>query len=150
MRWTLHRPSGRLTGKILEDRGNEFPRLNGRHGGLAYRYLYTSYWGDDVVSGPAMKHDLQRETTEVHDYGQGRKTSEPVFVRKPGATAEDEGWILSYVYDQKRNLSDVVIIDAQNFAGEPVAMIRLRSRTIGLPRWLGTGQDYRHRLISSA
>ena len=52
-------------------------------------------------------------------------TSEPVFVRKPGATAEDEGWILSYVYDPKRDLSDVVVLDAQAFAAEPIATIRL-------------------------
>ena len=74
------------------------------------------------------KHDVQRATTEVHDYGPGRMTSEPVFVRKQGATAEDEGWIMSYVFDPKRNLSDVVILDAQDFAGEPIATIRLPVR----------------------
>ena len=67
-----------------------------------------------------MKHDMQRQTTEVHDYGRGRKTSEPVFVRKPGAASEDDGWTLSYVYDPERDLSDVVILDAKDFAGEPV------------------------------
>ena len=75
-----------------------------------------------------MKHDLLRGTTEVHDYGSGRMTSEPVFVRKPGAAAEDEGWILSYVYDPKRDLSDVVILEAQDFGGEPLATIRLPVR----------------------
>jgi carotenoid cleavage dioxygenase len=75
-----------------------------------------------------MKHDLQRETTEVHDYGPGRMTSEPVIVRKPGTSAEDEGWIMSYVYDPERDLSDVVILDAQDFAGEPIATIRLPVR----------------------
>ena len=124
---SIARP-GRLTETVLDDRGNEFPRINGRHGGQAYRYLYTAHWGDDVAFGPAMKHDVQRGTTEVHDYGPGRMTSEPVFVRKPGAAAEDEGWIMSYVYDPKRNLSDVVILDAQDFAGEPVATIRLPVR----------------------
>ena len=104
------------------------PAINGRHGGQAYRYIYTAHWGDDVAFGPAMKHDVQRQTTEVHDYGPGRKTSEPVFVRKPGAAAEDEGWIMSYVYDPKRNLSDVVILDAQDFAGDPIATIRLPVR----------------------
>ena len=128
VRWTLHRPSGRLTETVLDDRGNEFPRINGRHGGQAYRYIYTAHWGDDVAFGPAMKHDLQRGTTEVHDYGPGRMTSEPVFVRKPGAAAEDEGWIMSYVYDPERDLSDVVILDAQDFAGEPIATIRLPVR----------------------
>ena len=53
---------------MLDDRGNEFPRINGRHGGQAYRYIYTAHWGDDVAFGPAMKHDVQRATTEVHDY----------------------------------------------------------------------------------
>ena len=41
---------------------------------------------------------------------------------------EDEGWILSYVYDPKRDLSDVVILDAQDFTGEPIATIRLPVR----------------------
>ena len=128
VRWTLHRPSGRLTETVIDDRGNEFPRINGRRSGQAYRYIYTAYWDDAVVFGPAMKHDLERGTTEVHDYGPGRMTAEPVFVRKPGAVAEDEGWILSYVYDPKRDLSDVVILDAQDFAGEPIATIRLPVR----------------------
>jgi len=39
----------------------------------------------------------------THDYGRGRMTAEPVFVRKAGATAEDEGWIMSYVYDPERD-----------------------------------------------
>lgn len=55
-------------------------------------------------------------------------TLEPIFVRKPEALAEDEGWIMSYVYDAARNLSDVVILDAQDFTGEPVATIRLPVR----------------------
>lgn len=46
-----------------------------------------------MTFGPAMKHDMHRQTTQVHDYGRGRMTSEPVFVRKPGATVEDEGGI---------------------------------------------------------
>jgi carotenoid cleavage dioxygenase len=128
VRWTLHRPSGRVTETVIDDRGNEFARINGRFAGQAYRYAYTAYWSDDVVFGPAMKHDLERGTTEVHDYGAGRMTAEPVFVRKPGATAEDEGWIMSYVYDPKRDLSDVVILDAQDFTSEPIATIHLPVR----------------------
>lgn len=128
VRWSLHRPSGRLDESVIDDRGNEFARINGRFGGRDYRYAYTAHWGVDVAFGPAMKHDLKWGTTEVHDYGRGRMTSEPVFVRKPGASAEDEGWILSYVYDRDRDLSDVVILDAQDFAGEPVATIRLPVR----------------------
>ncbi len=31
----------------------------------------AAHWGPEVVFGPAMKHDVQREATEVHDYGHG-------------------------------------------------------------------------------
>ena len=36
--------------------------------------------------------------------------------------------MLSHVYDPKRDLSDVVILEAQVFAGEPIATIRLPVR----------------------
>ena len=128
VRWTLNRRNGRLTETVLDDRGNEFPRINGRHGGQPYRYLYMSYWGDRVAFGPSLKYDLKTGKTDIHDYGRGRMGVEPVFVRKPGAAAEDEGWILSYVYDSDRHQSDVVILDAQDFTGNAIATIRLPVR----------------------
>ncbi|MEJ5142071.1 carotenoid oxygenase family protein [Gluconobacter albidus] len=128
VRWTLDRRSGQLSETLLDDHGTEFPRINDRFGGQSYRFGYTAHWGGDVRFGPAMKHDMLRGTTEIHHYGPDRMTLEPIFVRKPDALAEDEGWIMSYVYDAARNLSDVVILDAQDFAGEPVATIHLPVR----------------------
>ena len=127
-RWTLDRSNGRLSEAILEDRGCEFPRINGAFGGRPYRYGYTAHYGQDVSFGPAMKHDLVQQTTETHDYGVGRVTLEPVFVPRPDARGEDDGWIMSYVYDSVRNLSDVVILDARDFGGDPVATIKLPVR----------------------
>jgi carotenoid cleavage dioxygenase len=81
-----------------------------------------------VEHGPAIRHDLAAGTSEVHDYGAGRVTLEPLFVpRSPGA-AEDDGWVMSYVYDATTDRSDVVILDAQDFGGEPVATIHLPVR----------------------
>jgi carotenoid cleavage dioxygenase-like enzyme len=128
VRWTLNRSTGQLSETAIDDHGTEFPRVNGRFGGQAYRYAYTAHWGEDICTGPAMKHDMVRGTTEVHDFGADRSSLEPVFVRRHGAIAEDDGWIMSYVYDGNRNLSDVVILDAQDFGGDPVATIRLPVR----------------------
>lgn len=128
VRWILDRKSGRLSETVVDDRGVEFPRINGRFGGQAYRYAYSAYLGEGVTFGPAMKHDLVRGVTEVNDFGGGRATMEPVFVRKPDAVAEDDGWILSYVYDAERGLTDVVILDAQAFTDAPLAVIRLPVR----------------------
>jgi carotenoid cleavage dioxygenase-like enzyme len=78
--------------------------------------------------GPAFKHDVTTGRTEIHDYGPGRATQEPVFVAREGAKAEDDGWILSYVHDAGRDAADVVILDAQGFSDDPVATIRLPVR----------------------
>ena len=39
-----------------------------------------------------LKHGLQRPTTEVHDYGPGRMTSEPVLIRKSEANTGPFGF----------------------------------------------------------
>jgi 8'-apo-carotenoid 13,14-cleaving dioxygenase len=128
VRWTLNRATGRLTETVLDDHGCDFPRMNDALSGRAYRYAYTAHWGDKLRLGPSFKHDVQRGVTETHDYGPGCMTSEPVFVAKPDAKAEDEGWVISSVYDSERDLSDIVILDAQDFTGDPVATIRLPTR----------------------
>ena len=65
--------------------------------------------------------DLVAGTTTEHDYGDGRITLEPVFVPREGATAEDDGWVMSYVYDANTNRSDVVILDSTD---EPWPTVR--------------------------
>ena len=44
------------------------------------------------------------------------------------AKAEDDGYLISYVYDQDRDASDVVILNAQAFDDKPLATIRLPVR----------------------
>ena len=52
-----------------------------------------------------------------------------MFVPSPSTAADDtDGWYLAYVYDPDRDSSDVVIIDAADFSGDPVARIRLPRR----------------------
>jgi carotenoid cleavage dioxygenase-like enzyme len=50
-----------------------------------------------------------------------------VFVPASAAAAEDDGYVLTYVYDAGRDGSDLVILDASDFTASPVA-------TIGLPQ----------------
>ena len=84
-RWTLDRSSGRLVEAILDERGPEFPRINGTFAGRPYRYGYTAHASAAHHTGPAVKHDLERRSSEVHVYGPGRVTLEPVFVPRQGA-----------------------------------------------------------------
>jgi carotenoid cleavage dioxygenase-like enzyme len=61
----------------------------------------------------------------LHDYGEGRFTSEANFVPREGATDEDDGYLVSIVYNHARNKSEVVIVDAKNMT-EEVAVIPLK------------------------
>jgi len=45
-----------------------------------------------------------------------------------GPGDESSGWYLSYVYDPVREGSDLVILDASDFGGAPVATISLPQR----------------------
>jgi carotenoid cleavage dioxygenase len=129
MRWTLDRTRGRLTERLLDDHGGEFPRIDDRRGGQDYRYGYTAHWwGDKVSSGPLYKHDVHTGRTEVHDFGPSYASMEPVFVPRRGGHAEDDGYVLAYGYDAERNTSDVVILSAQDFAGPPLAVVDLPVR----------------------
>ena len=53
---------------------------------------------------------------------------EGVFVPRSADAAEDDGWVLSIVYDAGSDSSDLVVLDAQDFSGEPVASVRLPQR----------------------
>ncbi|MHB8293593.1 MAG: carotenoid oxygenase family protein [Acidimicrobiales bacterium] len=127
-RWILDPAAGTVAEARLDDRGQEFPRHDERRLGRPYRFGYATTVDEGIEDGPTLKHDLVKGSTEVHHYGPGRSSLEPVFVpRDPGA-AEDDGWVLSYVYDAGTDRSDVVILSAQDFTGEPVATIHLPRR----------------------
>ncbi len=134
-RWTLDLASGAVKTETLDDRPQEFPRIDERLTGRRHRYGYAAGLVDGISSGPALKHDLATGSSSVHDYGPGRMTLEPLFVPRSAddvassdPTAEDDGWVMSYVYDAATDRSDVVILDAQDFTGDPVATVHLPGR----------------------
>jgi carotenoid cleavage dioxygenase-like enzyme len=95
VRWRIDPMVERLGETVLEECPCEFPRFNNAVAGRAYRYGYSVAMRAPLQYGPAFKHDVTTGRTEIHDYGPGRATQEPVFVAREGAGAEDDGWILS-------------------------------------------------------
>jgi carotenoid cleavage dioxygenase len=127
-RWTIDPSTGNAAQETLDDRPQEFPRLNEAFQGRAHRFGYGVQTGAALAPSVALKHDVVAGTTEVHDFGPGRSSLEPVFVPREGATAEDDGWILAYVHDAATDRSDVVVLAADDFTGEPVATVHLPAR----------------------
>jgi len=127
-RWTIDPTATKVQETCLDDYPQEFPRLDERRAGKSYRYGYSAAVGQGLVTGAIRKHDLAEGRVSVQDQGAHRHFFEPVFVPRHAAAEEDDGWIMAYVYDEKKDSSDVVILNAQDFEGEPVATIALPRR----------------------
>ena len=119
--WTVDLKSGRVSERQLDDRSVEFPRIDDRLTGLPARYAVS------VGDNGWVRHDLGDGSAVAHDLGEGGP-GEAVFVPAAGSADETHGYYLGYVYDPARNGSDLVILDASDFAGAPVARIQLPTR----------------------
>ncbi len=53
---------------------------------------------------------------------------EAVFVPAEPDADEDDGWVLSLVYDADRDASDLLVLNAADFTGEPQAVVHLPKR----------------------
>lgn len=130
-RWTINLVAGKVIEERIDDRPQEFPRVDDRVVGRRHRYGYGSHFGiddDGIHFGGLLKHDLQAGTTEARTFGPGTHAGEGVFVAATDDSGEDEGWVLSVVYDDARDASDLVILDATDFTGSPVATVHLPQR----------------------
>jgi carotenoid cleavage dioxygenase len=123
--WTLHLDSATVTERQLDDRAVEFPRIDDRLAGLPARYAVS------VGDAALVRYDLNNGDAVEHRFA-GPGTGGPgeaLFVPSPdGEADESNGWYVAYVYDSARDGSDLVILDAADFVGKPVARIELPRR----------------------
>jgi carotenoid cleavage dioxygenase-like enzyme len=124
-RWSINLDAGVVEESQLDDRGVEFPRIDDRLVGTSARYSVA------VGSGALIRYDMRTDTAVEHRFGaEGRPGApgEAVFAPAVGQPDEVAGWYLTYVYNPVTDSSDLVVIDASDFEGEPVARIRMPRR----------------------
>lgn len=81
----------------------------------------------DAATG-VVKYDLSNGSSSLHDFGPGVSTSEPVFAPAGDDSGEDEGWVMSYLYDRANRSSSFAVLDATDMATDPVAVVPLPQR----------------------
>ena len=59
-----------------------------------------------------VKYDNETSTSDKYSFGDGRWGSEAPFAPRPGADAEDDGYLISFVYDSNQERSEAVVLDA--------------------------------------
>jgi carotenoid cleavage oxygenase len=129
-RWTIDLSAGKVREERIDDRGQEFPRVNETLLGSRHRYGYTVQTNtQDAFDGTTyLKHDFASGASQEHEFGAGRVPAEFVFVPSESATSEDDGWLMGYVYNAATDRSDLEILDAHDFTAPAVATIHLPAR----------------------
>ena len=126
-RWQIDLTTGTVAETQLDDRPIEFGRVADARVATDYRYGYAVATGD-VADSAVVKYDMRSGSSVAHDFGRGRRPGEFVFAPRDGATAEDDGYLLGYVYDQAADSSDFIILDAADIGAEPLAVVGLPQR----------------------
>ena len=133
VRWTfdLAGDSNAIKRTPLDDMAGEFPRIDDRRAGLAYRHgWFAATASPRPVGGfDAIAHvDLATGKRTLCQFAPGDSPGEPVFVPRSPDAAEGDGWLVALVYRGEEDRSDFVVIDAQDVAAGPIAMARLNRR----------------------
>jgi carotenoid cleavage dioxygenase len=131
-RWTVDPAAGTVVQQQLCDVPEEFPRIDDRYRTVRHRYGFATAM-DCGRHGPfagaaLLRHDLETGRTDAHEFGPGRVAGEAVFVPRRDDAPEGDGWLLSLVYDEAVDRSELVVLDTDDFDGDPVATVRLPVR----------------------
>jgi all-trans-8'-apo-beta-carotenal 15,15'-oxygenase len=122
------------TGKVESESraagtANEFPRIHPGRVGVRHRYVY-------LASNPADRNEgLQQRLTRVdmesgaavsHDFGPDGYPGEPMFIPANGDGDEDDGTVVTVVFDSADRCSDIVGLDARDLSARPLFVARLK------------------------
>jgi carotenoid cleavage dioxygenase-like enzyme len=127
-RWVVNPTARTASVTVIDDTPQEFPRHRGRLTAKPYRYGYCASVSQTDPNWPTIKHDLETGQRWTYDHGPGRGAGEPVFVGRDGGTAEDDGWLITFVHDVPAGKAELVVIDAQDLPRGPVARVLLPQR----------------------
>jgi carotenoid cleavage dioxygenase len=125
-RWTVDLSDGKVRESRIDDRAQEFPRVDERLVGKRHRYGYAPEVGDGGGSDTLLKHDLVAGNTRARSLGHEKILGEFVFHPSSPDALEDDGVLMGYVYDQTTDRSELALLDAQTL--QDVARIKLPHR----------------------
>lgn len=115
--------------ELINSRCCEFPTIHPENVGRPYRYLYMGATHAATGNAPLqaiLKLDLESGKQQLWSAAPRGFVGEPVFVPRPGSSEEDDGWLLTVVYDAAHQRSDVVILDANDFSKGAIARLHLK------------------------
>lgn len=128
--WRMNLKTGESRESKLDDFNTEFPMINPSVLGQDNRYAYHQHIPYEIPAtfSSLVKYDLQTGAYESWDYGDGVFGSEAPFCARPGATDEDDGYLVTFVTDTSDWSSSCQIFDAQTLSDGPIATVHIPQR----------------------
>jgi carotenoid cleavage dioxygenase len=132
-RWTLNTSGPHaIAMQRLCDGVCEYPRIDERVLGRRHRYGYFACAGGpgtgDVFHRGLARFDHEAGAMQTYHAGPRCAVAEPTFVPRSGHAGEGDGYLLTTIYDEQRDASELAIFDAQRVATGPIARARLEHR----------------------
>jgi all-trans-8'-apo-beta-carotenal 15,15'-oxygenase len=108
---------------------NEFPRIDPRRVARPYRYAYVA--SNPAGQGAGLQQritrvDMESGRTVSHDFAPNGYVGEPLFIPTATEGAEDDGVVVSFVFDTSDVRTHVVGLDARDIAARPLFTARLK------------------------
>ena len=134
--WRFNLTTGAVREQALNEIRAEFPCINeglmGRQMRYAYAALMAVYMKPKPLFDGVIKYDFEEfeesASAQTYYFGRGRFGGECVFAPRPGTAVEDDGWVLTFVYDAIAQQSELLVLDARDITAEPVARVLLPQR----------------------
>ena len=123
-RWVLDPATGAVSESVLDERGIEFPTVDDDRVGRAARFRYAV--ADTAGDTGVVKIDTTMGMSTLHDLGPDTVAGEAVFVPSPAPhRLEDDGWLLTVTTRRDGSASQLLVLDATDVTGGPVAAVDL-------------------------
>ncbi|MAQ13254.1 MAG: 9-cis-epoxycarotenoid dioxygenase [Sandaracinus sp.] len=115
-RWRFDLRTGETTETPLDDLSAEFPVIDTRRTGVRSRYSYHQRIprARTLIFDGVVKYDTDGGERKVLELGPGQFGSEVAFAPRVGASAEDDGYLFSFVDDRAADRSELWITRAQD------------------------------------
>jgi len=135
-RWRFNMDTGKVKESKLGNFRCEFPRVNEELNGYKNRYAYVMRFR--VMNVPLIDAVVKCDFGDGHDkvefttfeFGLGKSAGECVFVPRKEAESEDDGYLITFVYDEHTDSSELYVLDAKQLDDSEKAVVA----RIALPR----------------
>ena len=135
-RFTVNPDAKTIKSQPLDDRFVDLPTIDPRQTGKSYQFGYAPYIDLKLTAQKKIpnyypeiiQYNVREQTSKVHRFKPGCYGGEAIFVPKKNGVSELDGYVMTLVFDENQQKSDLLILDPANFEDEPIARIHLPVR----------------------